>query len=268
METQAKWALITGASSGIGWAFAGKLAVQGYNLYLVARRLEKLQELSKKLTEKNQIQVIPIQADLSLSEDRDRVFEKTGGLESSVDLFVNNAGVGWVEAFHQHKREELLKMIELNVTAVADLTHRYLSGMIKRGAGSIIIVASTGSFQPTSYFAAYAGTKAFDYFLAEGISRELDSMGVHVMSLCPGATITEFGGEKLDIKKMGGIFSMTAEKVVDIALKGLRKKKRVVVPGFFNRMGIHLQRLVPRSWVNWVTAFIFRRVLAKVESES
>lgn len=267
MTSANKQAVITGASAGIGKAMAQLLAAQGYDLYIAARRLEKLKELAVELEEKHSVKVTPVQTDLTKKEDRDKLFQETGGEDHKIDLFFNNAGVGWVNAFLDQGLQELEMIVELNCMAVADLSHKFIPPMVKRGSGGMIVVASTAAFFPSAYFSAYAGSKAFDYYFAEGISRELSGTGVHVMSLCPGPTVTEFGGDDLDIQSMAGPLSMTAAAVAKAGYRGFRRKKRVVVPGFFNRLSVYLSRLFPRALVNWANALIFGRTYRQLKDK-
>ncbi|RME74446.1 MAG: SDR family oxidoreductase [Planctomycetota bacterium] len=260
-------ALITGASAGIGLAFARKLASEGYNLVLVARRKNRLEEIKKELEDSYSVEVQIIQGDLTKEEDRKHIYQETLEKGKDIHLVVNNAGIGSIHRFHQSPWEINQRMIQLNISAVTEIAHTFLQPMVQRKSGAMIIVASTASFQPIPYFTVYGATKAYDYFLAMGLYQELKKDGVHVMALCPGPTITEFGGEEMDIRRMAGFLAFTADRVVEICWKGYKKRKKAVVPGFFNSLGIFVQRFLPASLVLWINAKIFERVYQKTLKE-
>lgn len=264
MESDKKYALVTGASSGLGAVFARKLAARGYHLYLAARRQERLEKAKEELEKEYQVEVHPIPVDLTDPSDRDALFEATGGVNSQVDLLINNAGIGFLKPFVDYDYQRCHQMMALNVNAVIDLTYRYLPGMVKRGYGDVIIVSSTASFQPLPYFSLYAATKGFERQFAEGLYYEVRKEGVHVLTLCPGPTKTEFGeANGMDINDVPFGY-MEADPVVEAALRGMDKKKRVVIPGFTNRLGVVLQGFLPQEVVNWMSHLIFKGLNKKV----
>src|SRR6267154_5169693 len=189
---QGKWALITGASAGIGAALARELAAGGTNLVLTARRRERLAGLAGELTAKHNIRTLVCVADLAQPLGPQEIFSFTESKNIAVDLLVNNAGFGAYGEFHKTRLDRIVEMTQVNVTAVVHLTHLFLPGMIARGSGDILILASTASFQPVPYITVYAATKSFDLSFAEGLAEEVRQYGIRVCALCPGSTETEF----------------------------------------------------------------------------
>src|SRR6202050_1947649 len=187
-----KWALVTGASAGIGREIAIQLASGGTNLVLTARRRERLDELAAELRAKNSISAEVFTANLGDPEAPTAIFNFTRDRGITINLLVNNAGFGAYGPFHQSEVTRQLSMVQVNCSAVVHLTHLYLPGMVERRRGDILILASTAAFQAVPYIATYAATKAFDLFFAEAIAEEVRQFGVRVCALCPGSTQTEF----------------------------------------------------------------------------
>ena len=189
--TQGKTALITGASSGIGLAFAEALAARGLHLLLVARSEDKLRELATRLTKAHPIKVEVLVADLEQPGAAQKVFDaatKTG----SVDLLINNAGFGKWGEFLDFDRETYASMVQLNVTALTELTHLFLPHLLSNKGLGVINVGSTASLVPVPYAGVYAATKAYVLSLTEALYGEYASKGLHFMTLCPGGTATNF----------------------------------------------------------------------------
>jgi short-subunit dehydrogenase len=241
-------ALITGASSGIGEAFARKLAALGRNVFLVARSEEKLIALCNELGRTNNIRAQYVVLDLSKPDVAARLFEETERRGLIVDLLINNAGFGSMGDFSQLELERELNMIDLNVRTVVELTHRFLRKMRQRKQGAIINVASTAGFQPVPFMATYAATKAFLLSFSEALWEENRAHGVHVMALCPGVTETNFF-QAARMEKPPMRAAQHPEDVVEAALRGLARKKSVVVSGWTNYFMIEAERLVPRSFI-------------------
>src|SRR5258707_15575087 len=213
-EWRGKWALVTGASAGIGKALAEELAHGGTNLVLTARRRERLEALAQKLRATHKIQAESFVADLTQASAPKEIFDFTEGMGLAVDLLVNNAGFGQYGALHEVEVGKLLDMVQVNCRAVLHLTRLYLPGMVARRGGDVLIVASTASFQAVPYISTYAATKAFDLLFAEGLAEEVKPYGVRVCALCPGSTETEFQ----EVAGQSGVVSAmknreTAEKV-------------------------------------------------------
>ncbi len=240
--------IITGASSGIGEAFARKLAAQGRNVLLVARSEDKLITLCNELGRMNSIRAQPIAMDLSRPESPARLFEEVQKRSLLVDMLINNAGFGAFGDFAKIDLDRQLNMIDLNIKAVVDLTYRFLAPMRERKQGTIINVASTAGFQPVPFMATYAATKAFVLNFSEALWEENRAHGVTVMALCPGVTETNFF-EAAHGQKPPARSSQTPEEVVDAALSGLARRKSHVVSGWTNLLMVEAERLLPRSLV-------------------
>jgi short-subunit dehydrogenase len=251
-----KWAVVTGASAGIGTALARLLAAGGTNLVLTARRRERLEKLAAELAAANKIQVEIVAADLERTEAPGELYGFTTGKGIDVDLLINNAGFGHYGTFHQSPLEPQLGMVQVNCAAVVQLTHFYLPGMVKRRRGDILILASTASFQAVPYISVYAASKAFDLLFAEGLAEEVRAHGVQVCALCPGSTTTEFhqvAGQPDHLKRR----QETPEKVARVGLEALAAGKSYVISGFANYASTQAERLVPRGLVTRVAGKMF-----------
>lgn len=243
-----RWALVTGASAGIGLELARQLAAGGTHLVLTARRTDRLQELAQELSVSHGIKVEIFGADLTRSETPRQIFDFTASKGIEIDLLINNAGFGGFGYHHELPEVRVAEMIQVNCTAVAALTSLFTPGMVKRRRGDIMIVSSVAAFQPVPFNSAYAATKAFDLLLAEGIAEELRDFGIRVSALCPGSTNTEFQGVAGQPDRVFRV-AETAEKVARVGLEGLAKGKTVVISGGSNTAMILLERLAPRRFV-------------------
>lgn len=243
-----KWALVTGASAGIGWEFAKLLAAAGANLVLTARRADRLQNLAADLSSQHKVQVEVFTSDLTRTSAPREIFAFTSQKNLEIDLLINNAGFGAFGYIHQIPEERLLEMVQVNCAAVAQLTRLYSAPMVERRRGDILIVASTASFQPVPFNSVYAATKAFDLIFAEGIAEELRPLGVNVCALCPGPTTTEFQEVAQQPNRMFKV-AETAEKVARVGLEALAKGKSYVISGAMNRIMMESERLAPRRFV-------------------
>jgi short-subunit dehydrogenase len=252
-----KWAVVTGASAGIGRALAAELAAGGAHLVLTARRRDRLEELAREFATKYGIQAEICTADLAERSGPEEIFAFTKGKGIDVDLLVNNAGFGAYGEFARMDLARVLEMVQVNVAAVAHLTHLYLQPMIARKRGDILIVASTAAFQGVPYLATYGATKGFDLLFAEALAEETRVYGIRVCALCPGSTTSEFhevaGQPKRILRKQE-----TAEKVARTGLRALASGKSYVISGGRNYMGTHIQRLLPRSTVARIVGKVFR----------
>ncbi len=252
-------ALVTGASSGIGRAFARALARKGTNLVLVARRRDRLERVATEIGTQSGVKVMVVPLDLSRQGSAVELFETVTGQGHEIDLLVNNAGFGLFGNFAEQDREKIVEMITLNVTTLTELCHLFLAGMRERRRGAIINVSSAGGFFSVPTFAVYTATKAYVTSFSEALSVELAPEGIAVMALCPGTTTTEFA----TVAGMGGSkdlpgLAMSPEKVVQIALSSLRRRKTTVIPGFSNRLAVWSHRLVPRAWMPWIAKFALK----------
>lgn len=240
--------LITGASSGIGEAFAHKLAAQGNDLLLVARSEDKLVALCNELGRRHSARAQYVAIDLTERDAPARLLAETVERNLEIDLLINNAGFGSMGDFAKLDLELELKMIDLNVRSLVELTHRFLTPMRERKRGSIINVASTAGFQGVPFMATYAATKAFVLSFSEALWEENRTHGIKVMALCPGVTDTNFF-EAAHMQRPPARTSQTVDEVVDTALRALKRGKSSVVSGWMNLFMVESERIVPRSLV-------------------
>lgn len=240
--------LITGASSGIGEAFARKLASLGRNVFLVARSEEKLVTLCNELGRLSSIRAQYVTLDLTGAESPARLFEEAQKRGLIVDTVINSAGFGSMGDFTKLDLARELSMIDLNIKALVEVTYRFLAPMRQRQQGTIINVASTAGFQPVPFMATYAATKAFVLSFSEALWEENRPLGIRVIALCPGVTETNFF-EASYMRKPPMRVAQTAEDVVDTALSGLARGQSHVVSGWTNFLMVEAERLVPRSLV-------------------
>ena len=252
--------LVTGASSGIGMAFARRLAARGDDLVIVARNEGRLKELADEIQSglRRDVEVLP--ADLTLADDLSRVETRLNDDDRPIDLLVNNAGFGTAGRFVELPVGREDEEIRLNVLALMRLSHAALDGMVRRGHGGVINVSSIGGFQPGARNATYSATKAFVTSFSEALHEELRGTGVKLLALCPGFTRTEFqerGG--FDTEKIPKRAWQTPETVVDAALAAYGKGKALCIPGFGNKAMASMTHLAPRSLVRRVSAKVSER---------
>lgn len=248
-EKYGSTALISGASAGIGQAFARDLASKGINLVVVARREERLSALKKELEQQYQISVTPIVKDLTLPRSAGDIFVALQEANIEIDILINNAGFGSFNKFYELERQRELAMVDLNCRVVVELTHLFLPAMVERKKGAIIIVSSVLGFIPRPTSATYAATKGFDLLFAESLYGELRKSGVDVLALCPGMTKTEFQQLADPQGKTRTMRYRTVEHVVESCWKALGKKP-TVVDGFLHKLIVFIgQRLLSRKWL-------------------
>jgi short-subunit dehydrogenase len=243
-------ALITGASGGIGKAFATELAARQTNLVLVARSAQSLNQLAQKLQEKYKIQVVVIVKDLTENNATNDVFDIIKNQGLTIDLLINNAGFGDYGDFAERDGTRQLQMIQLNIMALVDLTHKFLPLMRQRRSGSIINVSSIAGFQPIPYISVYAATKAFVLNFSQSLWAENRDYGVRVLVACPGPTETNFFVEAQFPTSLAGANNQlsTPEEVVHDALQALEKGESTVVSGgFINKIIVNMHRFLPRE---------------------
>jgi len=248
------WALVTGASSGIGAEFAHQLAERGLNLILVARRKPRLDDLAQRLEEKNGIQVRTVRVDLSQPDFMPVIHSATRSIE--VGLLVNNAGIGLAGDFLDHPLEREIELMAVNCRAPMILTHALGRKMRERKRGGIIFVSSVSGYLATPSEASYAASKAYELFLAESLWYEAGKYGVDVLALCPGNTTTEFH-ELAGIKNLA---SMPTRPVVAAALKKLGKKPSVVT-GLHNRLLAAAVKFAPRRIVTIQAGRVMKKLV-------
>jgi uncharacterized protein len=250
------WALVTGASSGIGEAFARALARRGMRLVLVARRAERLATLARDLGGEA---CLPFALDLTRAGSVTGLQQFLSDQRVSVELLVSNAGVGWTGPFAAQPPESLGAILDLNLRIPAELARALVPAMVARGHGTVIHVVSMSAFQPVPYLAAYAASKAGLLSLTEGLARELAESGVRVQALCPGLVPTEFqsraGTDRVAFNKGP---AQAADFVVEASLRGLGSCRVVVIPGLRDRLVVQLQRMLPRALVQRIAGGLFR----------
>ncbi len=250
-------ALVTGASSGIGEAFARALAARGRRLVLVARRGDRLAYLARELG--GDAAALAVTLDLARPGAEDELAAKVSAAGIDIDLLVNNAGVGHTGHFQEEPLDRLLGMVDLNIRSVVALTRRFLPAMVERRNGAIVNVVSMSAFQPVPFLATYAATKAFVLSLTEALATELEGTGVKVQALCPGNIPTEFqqvaGTEGVAFTRTP---SMSAAAVAEASLRALDRGPVIVIPGLRDRILVAFQRLVPRPMVRRAAARLFR----------
>lgn len=252
-----KTALITGASSGIGEAFAEALAKEGSDLILVARSKDKLDVLARRLNDRHGRRVEVIAMDLAEPSPGARVAASVAKLGMNVDLLLNNAGFGTAGAFHRTEPQRSAQMVALNISAVVDLTHAFLPAMIERGSGAVVNVASVAAFQPTPTMSVYGASKAFVLSFSEGIWAEYRRKGIQVLAVCPGPTDTPFfeaTGAKDLRKTVPRGMMMPVQQVVDESLAALQAGRTVIVPGLLNKALTTTPRMVPRRLMALLSA--------------
>jgi hypothetical protein len=250
-------AVVTGASSGIGQAYARALARRGFRVVLVARRVDRLLALAQELGGPEKADVIPL--DLARHDAPAALEAELARRGLAVDILVNNAGVGLTGPFHTLPLDRLLAMVDLNARAVVELTRRFLPGMIERKHGAVVNVASTSAFQPVPFLAVYAASKAFVLSFTEALATELHGTGVAVQALCPGLTESEFhqvsGTDRVLFTRTP---AMRPGDVAERSLRALDKGRLRVIPGWRDRLVIAVQSVFPRAVVRRVAGELFR----------
>ncbi|CAN5455836.1 SDR family oxidoreductase [soil metagenome] len=257
-----KVTLITGASSGIGEAFARRLAAEKHNLVLAARSENKLHELCDELMLEHGITAHYIAVDLTDSKADEKIFNEIEKHGMEVEWLINNAGFGSMGDFARLDLETELSMINLNIMALVALTHRYLQKMRERKSGVIINVASTASFQPVPFMATYAATKAFVRSFSEAVAEENRPFNITVTALCPGPTETNFfdaaniGTNIKDAFMKKGM--QTSEEVVEAGLNAVKNGKSTVISGWTNYLTTRFGIFVPDSLITRAVGSVLR----------
>lgn len=250
-------ALVTGASSGIGAALARRLARDGKNLALVARRTDRLETLAREL-EQAGVRAHVIAKDLLRPGAARELVDDLGRRGLVVDWLVNNAGFGMNGPFHRLPVARELDVIGLNVQVPVELTGLCLPGMVERKRGVVINIASLGGFAPGPYMATYCATKSFVISFSEAIAEELRGTGVEVLCVCPGFTRTEFQDKAdVDVSALPGFVWMSAEEVADQAVRGVGHGP-VLVNGVMNSVMARVTRVVPHGMLNRLVASMMK----------
>lgn len=249
--------LITGASSGIGYELAKCFARDGSDLILVARREKKLKQLAAELGEQHPIKVRVIAKDLTRADAASELTNELGADGVTVDVLVNNAGFGALGRFVESDLNRQLDMLRLNAEALTELSGLFLPGMLSRGGGGLLNVASTAAFQPGPNMAVYYATKAYVLYFTEALAEELRGGPIAISCLCPGPTRTGFAdsAEVADTPLFQGSL-MDAAEVARQGHAGFRSNKTIIIPGARNRLGALLTRFTPRAWARRVVKAI------------
>jgi len=264
MKYKGQRALVTGASSGIGAAFARELASRGSDLVLVARSRDKLTAFGDELSTSYGVAVDVVVADLAKPSAADHLAAEVG--DRQIDILINNAGFGLHALLHQADAAKLTEMVQLNVATLVDLTRLYLPGMLARDRGAVINIASTAAFQPVPYMAVYGASKAFVLSFTEALWAETRRTDVRVTALCPGSTETEFFTVAGENAQVGA--RMAPERVVHAALRALDRRAGSVVTGAGNRLLINAPRLAPRQFVTRLVERTMRPAKANRHEEA
>jgi short-subunit dehydrogenase len=253
-----RWAVVTGASSGIGAALARRLAARGMHLVLTARTQSALAELAAELATRHGTRSEVLPCDLSRQEQVSRLVGEIRSRGIAVELLVNNAGFGVVGEVERTNVDDVLGLIRVNVSALTQLTYAFLPEMLRRGHGAIVNVSSTAAFQPVAWMGAYAASKAYVLHFSESLWAEVRNRGVTVLAACPGVTETKFfevAGVPNWLKKHS---AHTPDAVAKAALKALEKRRLYAIPGWFNYLRSLLVRFAPRKMVAKQTLDYFR----------
>jgi len=255
-EFQGRWALVTGASAGIGVALARELAKRGAKLILTARRRERLEALAAELTARG-TEVRIVTADLMDSAAPGAIFEATEGSGIAVDVLVNNAGLGQYGYMHSSNVEQELGQIRVNCEAAVALARLFVPKMVERRKGWVMMLASTASFQPVPFLTTYAATKAFDRYFSLGLAEEVAPFRVKVTALCPGPTESEFfdiaGASKFRTPNI-----QSAEAVARLGIEALACGKRTILPSFSGKAMAFAVRFLPVALITWGVAMAAR----------
>jgi short-subunit dehydrogenase len=256
-------AWVTGASTGIGAAFARRLARDGFDLALVARSRDRLSHLAAELSEAHGVRCDVVPADLTAASALQQVAERVAD-DAALELMVNNAGFGTSGAFAELDPDREEEEIRLNVVALTRLTRAALPRMIARGHGAVINVSSMAAFQPAPHNATYAATKAFVNSFSEALYEEVRGTGVRVQALCPGFTRTEFQDRAgIDASGIPSFAWMSPDAVVDASLAALQRGDAVCVPGIGNRLVVATTAAMPRAVVRRIVGVAVRRMFDK-----
>jgi short-subunit dehydrogenase len=248
------YAIITGASSGIGYEMADILAAKGYPLILVARREDRLQKLKAALSSKYNCTVEIVVMDLSEKAAANTLHKRTNAANWEVEILINNAGFGMQSSFLEQSMERMSEMVHLNAINLTHLTQLYAQDFIKKGGGKILQVASAAAFVPTPFVAAYAATKAYVRHLSDALHYELKGTGVTLTTLYPGFTATEFAA--VSDAKTPWIVQATQTTARDVATAGINamlRGKKMAIPGAFNKVSAFFTRVLPQGMVVFFT---------------
>lgn len=254
------FALITGASKGIGKAIAFELARSGHDLIVVARSENLLQQLSQQLRQQHQVQVHYLAIDLTQNNAAEQIFNWVQEQQYPIDILVNNAGYGLSGAFDSYPLHDHLNMMQLNMNVLVELSYLFLPQLKQQPKGFILNIASSAAYQAVPYLSLYAATKAFVLQFSRALRHELSSTSVSVTCISPGATDTDFvnranvGAKAL---KAANQFNMSPQAVAKIAVESMFSGRAEVITGFVNKVGAFLSWLLPKKLLEKSVAKIY-----------
>ncbi|MBB1286688.1 SDR family oxidoreductase [Flavisolibacter sp. BT320] len=254
------YALITGASKGIGKAIAFRLAAKGYNLALVARSEDLLQQVKTEIESKHKVTVAYLALDLSTPTGAQHVFQWASQQNFDTNVLVNNAGYGLSGAFESYPLEQHVNMLQVNCTALVQLTYLFLPQLKKQKQAYIMNIASSAAYQAVPFLSLYAGSKVLVLYFSRGLRHELRKTSVSVTCISPGATDTEFNSRaKVGPKAMKAAEKviMTPEQVGNVAVESMFRKKAEVIVGVVNKLGSFLSWILPKKLVETTTANLY-----------
>ncbi len=258
MSADSKWAVITGASSGIGKALAFEFAAGGFNVFLTGRNPVALADVAAECASRQGVGTEVVPADLSTEEGVVSLISVLQSKPYAYEVLVNNAGFGVQGSFASTSIAENTRLINVQLTAALTLTHALLPAMLSRGNGRLLYVASVYSFSPVPLQSVYAASKAFLFSFSSSLANELRGTGVTVTLFCPGVTQTEFRS-RAGITEKSSRSGMTAEAAARVAYVETLRGTQVVVPGLVNRIFVFIVRLLPTPWVPALVRFVNQR---------
>lgn len=246
-EGTGRWALVTGASGGIGYELCRQFAHQGFNAVLISRDAGRLSEAARELEDRHHVKTLVLPKDLSLPSAAGELYREVRNNGLDIDVLVNNAGFGDLTSLAEGELEVQRQMMQVNMSTLVELTRLFLPDMIRRKSGRVLNIGSTGSFAPVPFMAVYGATKAFVLSFSEALSAELEGTGVTVTALCPGVTTTGFARRaRTENTLLVRLNKMNAGDVARAGYQALMKGKATVVPGWFNKLMIGSLRFSPR----------------------
>ncbi len=250
------FALVTGASAGIGLQISKIFARHGHDLVLVARRKDKLQALAETIRQQHGRTVHVVSADLGTPGAGQQVYDAVHNAGVHIDYLVNNAGLGSSGAFIELSPEREMEIVQVNIAALVQLTRLFLPAMVARKGGRVLNIASTAAFQPGPFMATYYASKAFVLSFSEAIAHELSETEVTVTAHCPGATATEFADEakSSDTNLFTKVPVSSAAEVAEHAYQAMMDGERVAVHGALNKLGAFSVRFMPRPILTTITS--------------
>ena len=254
MEQTRPFAVVTGASRGIGADYARALASKRYDLLLVSRDKSRMDRLASELTGRHSVEITIQVLDLSEPEAAHRLYAAARERRQATDLLINNAGFGLLGPFVEQPMPRIQQMLRLHVNTIVESIRLFLPGMIERRSGGIINVASTAGFMPLAYLAEYAATKAFLVAFSQALAEEVRSSNVRVQACCPGSTMTDFHETAGGAKPRNPFRAQTSEEVVAVSLTALDRGPAVVTTHWSGALVDRLGRWVPRRWLAWGAA--------------